>query len=277
MTGLMLALDTSTERTAVGVARLEFNVPVLLARAEVDAPRAAMSRVLPTAAMLLGELGGTARDLTAVVVGRGPGSFTGVRIGVATAKGIAHGAGIPLWGVGTLDAIAWGVARAREDEPPFTLAVAGDAMRGEVYPALFLCAGGRAKRLGPDRVARPANVAAEWGALDEPLVLAGNGLRKHAEVLLGALGPAATVADETLWAPTAEGLFAAWAAADAEDALGSGDPGELLPVYTRLSDAEENERTRAGAFGCRTPECGVAGEKPPLPDDAARDSRGELR
>ena len=64
----------------------------------------------------------------------------------------------------------------------------GDAMRGEVYPALFRCGRGRAERLTPDRVAKPAQAAEEWAALGEPLLLAGNGLRKYGEVFAEALG-----------------------------------------------------------------------------------------
>ena len=269
MSGLLLALDTSTERTTVGVARLERDVPIVLASCEVDAPRAAMSRVLPSVADLLEELSALISDVSAVIVGRGPGSFTGVRIGVATAKGLAHGLAVPLWGVGTLDAIAWGVAAAHADSAAFTLAVVGDAMRGEIYPALFDCHGGRALRRHGDRVAKPTAVVEEWGAPDEPLVLAGNGLRKYADVLLGGLGETATVADESLWAPTAAGLFAAWAEARLSGMLGSSDPGELLPVYTRLSDAEENERTRAGLDLGRTPGSGVAGSAPVADDGGA--------
>jgi N6-L-threonylcarbamoyladenine synthase len=270
MSGLLIALDTATERTAVGIARLEGVVPVVLAAADVDAPRAAMSRLLPTAAALLEELGAIPADITDVIAGRGPGSFTGVRIGVATAKGLAHGLAAPLWGVGTLDAIAWGVAASRAQEEPFTLAVAGDAMRGEIYPAIFDCAGGRASRRHTDTVDKPLAVAAQWAALDTPLLLAGNGLRKYADILLGELGDAGTVADEALWSPSAAGLFAAWASSRDAGELGSGDPGDLLPVYTRLSDAEENERTAAGLDLGRTPASGVAGGH-----DSAGDAAGE--
>ena len=165
-----------------------------------------------------------------------------MRIGVATAKGLAHGLGVPLWGVGTLDAIAWGLASERE----MLLGVLGDAMRGEVYPALFRCANGRAVRVAPDYVAKPADVAAEWAKLGEPITLVGNGLRKYGSLFADALGDAATVADEDRWAPRAKGLFRAFGAARDAGELGSGGPGELLPIYTRLSDAEENEAARSG-------------------------------
>ncbi|MDO9173415.1 MAG: tRNA (adenosine(37)-N6)-threonylcarbamoyltransferase complex dimerization subunit type 1 TsaB, partial [Actinomycetota bacterium] len=89
MRDLLLTLDTSTDVTAVGLAWLTEDSLETFASAVVDAPRAAMSRVLPTVASLLAGTKHPVRDVRAVVVGRGPGSFTGVRIGVATAKGLA--------------------------------------------------------------------------------------------------------------------------------------------------------------------------------------------
>ena len=257
MSRILLALDTATEVTTVGVARLTDERLEFLGAAVVDAPRAAMSRLLPMAESLLAANGFTIAEVGGIIVGRGPGSFTGVRIGVATAKGLAHGLGCPLWGVSTLDAIAW--AFAQDD---LTLAVVGDAMRGEVYPALFRCGGGKSVRLTPERVARPEEVASEWAALNAPLVLAGNGLRKYAEVFSAALGEHATVADPELWPPYAHGLFGAWTALLGTDELGSGEASDVLPVYTRLSDAEENERTRAGLPARPTPESGVSGGDP---------------
>lgn len=251
MSRIVLALDTATERTTVGVARMGEERLHMIGAAVVDAPRAAMSRLLPMIDSLLAANGLAIADVSGVVVGRGPGSFTGVRIGVATAKGLAHGLSCPLWGVGTLDAIAWMFA-----EEDATVAVIGDAMRGEVYPALFRCGGGRAARLTPDRVAKPAAIAAEWAELDRPLVLAGNGLRKYASVFTEALGSNAVLAAEELWPPYAFGLLGAWAS---QPDHGSGDAADLLPVYTRLSDAEEDERARLGGSFAPTPDSGVSG------------------
>jgi tRNA threonylcarbamoyl adenosine modification protein YeaZ len=260
MKPLLLALDTSTEVTAVGLAWNRERTAECFAQARVDAPRAAMSRVLPTAASLLSDSGLVPGDVEAVIVGVGPGSFTGVRIGVASAKGLAHGLGRPLFGVGTLDAIAWNVAR--ELREPMLLGVVGDAMRGEVYPALFRLEDGRASRLAEDYVSFPADAAHSWSCLGEDIVLTGNGLRKYGDVFSARLGSVASVLPEPLWAPTAEGLFLAYDHARAAGALGSGDPGELLPIYTRLSDAEENENVRLGRPRGALPGNGVAGERP---------------
>ena len=253
MSELVLALDTATEVTTVGLAWREGDAVTPFADALVDAPRAAMSLVLPTAASLLSANCLVVADVAEVVVGRGPGSFTGVRIGVASAKGLAHGLGVPLFAVGTLDAIAWAFK-----EREVLLGVLGDAMRGEVYPALFRCGGGRAQRLAADRVAKPDDVAAKWAGLGEPLLIAGNGLRKYRERFATALGDVATFAEVSAWAPSAGGLFDSYAAARLAGALGDGDPGSVLPVYTRLSDAEENEAMRAGRPQCDPPASGVA-------------------
>lgn len=257
MSRILLALDTATERTTAGVARLGDERLELYGSAVVDAPRAAMSRLLPMVESLLAANSLTASDVDGIVVGLGPGSFTGVRIGVATAKGLAQGLSCPLWGVGTLDAVAWSFAH-----DDVTLAVVGDAMRGEVYPALFRCGDGVARRLTPDRVAKPVDVAAEWAARGQQVVLAGNGLRKYAGVFADTLGDLALFAEEDRWLPHASGLFAAWAAELAGDAHGSGDAADLLPIYTRLSDAEENEHARAGRPEGPAPRSGVSGGDP---------------
>lgn len=258
MSRLLIALDTATEAVGFGVARLdETAFEVLESGCEV-APRRANTILLDTVSAALQRAGERASDLSGVVVGRGPGSFTGVRIGVATAKGLAQGAGVALAGVGTLDALAWQVAATGYEG---TLGLLGDAMRGEVYPALFECGAGRATRVAPDRVAVPAQVAREWAeAHTGPLMLCGNGLAKYREVFLAALGKRALLADEDLWWPTGEGLFAALAGSDAGvvRALEQGDAATLLPIYTRLSDAEENERTREG-LASALPDSGVAG------------------
>ncbi len=269
MRRLVLACDTATETTAVGVGRYGPSGVEVLAACDTDAPRAAMSRLLPCVEDVLASLSLAPADLDEVVVGRGPGSFTGVRIGVATAKGLAHGAGIPLYGVGTLDAIAWRIAEDLASRPgewpaalgdgPVALGVVGDAMRGEVYPARFELSGGRARRLEVDRVAKPDDLVAEWAAADTPLLLAGNGLHKYRARFAEGLAERGTFVPTGLWSPSGAGLLLAYAGALESGAdVGTGEPGALLPVYTRLSDAEEAERARAGA-PVAPPASGVSG------------------
>jgi tRNA threonylcarbamoyl adenosine modification protein YeaZ len=252
MSRLVLAFDTATDRCALALGRWSPEGLEALVTADFESPRAALGRLLPAVRDMLVAEGLTPGDLCEVVVGRGPGSFTGVRIGVATAKGLAHGLGTPLYGAGTLDAMAWECAAGYSG----LLGVVGDAMRGEVYPALFALEDGRARRLTPDRVAHPPDVAAEWLERGETLVLAGAGLRKHGAVFRPLEDSGSRTLPEELWLPGGRGLLAAYAAARSGDGAGDGSAQNLLPIYTRLSDAEENERTRAGDPGTALPASG---------------------
>jgi bifunctional N6-L-threonylcarbamoyladenine synthase / protein kinase Bud32 len=258
---LVLALDTSTEELAVGLGFLREGGMHLAGETNLDVPRASLTHLVPSITRLLESADIDLRDVDAVVVGRGPGSFTGVRIVVAAAKGIAQGLGVPLYGVGTLDAVAERFA-GRDG----LVCVVGDAMRREVYPALFRCAGGAVERLTSDAVSTPAAAAETWAALPGPLLLAGNGLRKYERVFLEALGEKAELCPEPMWAPTGESLLvAAWRSWKA-GTLGDGDVATVLPVYTRLSDAEEAEAARRGET-VPAPSSGVAG--PPSGGEAS--------
>ncbi len=250
---LYLAIDTSTEELAVGLGVFTAEGVHLVGEVNLDVPRASLTHLVPSIQRLLSSVDLETRDVGAVIVGRGPGSFTGVRIGVATAKGIAQGLGVPLYGVGTPDAIA-----ERFSGREGLLGVVGEAMRKEVYPALFRCAGGQVSRLTPDEVVPPADVARQWAGLGEPLLLTGDGLEKYETLFISVLGDLASLAPEAMRAPTGQALLAAAWRARAAGEAGDGDPSSVLPVYTRLSDAEVNERLRTGA-PVTNPASGVAG------------------
>jgi bifunctional N6-L-threonylcarbamoyladenine synthase / protein kinase Bud32 len=254
---LRLALDTSTEEVAIGLGLVGERDVHLVGETNIDVPRASLTHLVPAIMRLLDSADLSIDDVKAVVVGRGPGSFTGVRIGVSAAKGIAQGLGAPLFGVNTLDAIAERFA-GREG----LVGIVGDAMRREVYPALYRLSGSGIERLTPDEVAPPAAVASAWSALGEPVLLAGNGLRKYADVFRAGMGDRAVLAPETLWTPTGESLLmTSWRdASSGRD--GDGDVGALLPVYTRLSDAEEAERAGGGPARVSAHPSGVAGPAP---------------
>lgn len=235
-----LALDTASTQTVLALADLDevSGEATLLASCQVDAPRQANQVLLARAALLLEEAGLVTGDVDAVTVGRGPGSFTGVRIGVATAKGIACGLGVALYGVSTLDSVAWRAWRAGVRG---RLGVVADAMRKEVYPVRYELDDAGVTRLEPDTVAKPAQVAQAWAGEEDDITLTGDGLLKYAEFFEGA--PFA-LAPEELWLPDGQALVRAFARAFATGKAGSGDAAALVPVYTRLSDAEENEQAR---------------------------------
>lgn len=140
---MIVAIDTSA---AVAVCVTDAQASEPLARRSVFAPRGHAELLTPLLHEALAEAGVERRDVTAVVVGTGPGPFTGLRVGLVTARMLAAAWGVPVWGVGSLDAIgaAW-----RD-----VLAV-GDARRREVYWARY--ADGLLLE-GP-HVAAPANVA----------------------------------------------------------------------------------------------------------------------
>ncbi len=235
---IALAFDTASEMLALCVGSVsDGNVRVIAAQ-DAPAPRKSDQVLLSRASDMLASAQLKPADVDMVVVGRGPGSFTGVRIGIATAKGVACGLGCPVYGVSTLDAVAWhawrGGVRGR-------VGVVEDAMRKEVYPVRFDLTAAGIERLDLDSVAKPADVAAKWEQAGDKLTLLGDGLAKHAAVFESELF---TLAPQELWTPDGEGLLQAYAALRSQGKLGSGDPALLLPVYTRLSDAEEAERAR---------------------------------
>lgn len=240
----ILAFDTANEIIAVGVGKLERETATIkvLASCETPAFRASNTKLIAKIDAALEDAGVAKSELACVACGRGPGSFTGVRICTATAKGIALGLDLPLFGVSTLDAQAWDQwAKGVRGE----VVVLGDAMRKEVYPVRYVLNDEGPVRQNADFVIK-AEAAKEWlAASAECQTITGDALGKFAELF----APFGTLAPESDWHPTGAGLLrcveAAWrdGAFDPDDRA-LGNPLALLPVYTRLSDAEEHERIK---------------------------------
>ena len=246
---IVLAVDTSTDMLACAVGRVEGERVELLAAGDHLCRRHANEELVNTCASVLERAGLTRGDVDCVLVGRGPGSFTGVRIGIATAKGLACGLERPLFGASTLDAVAWGVWKSGVRG---LVGVVGDAMRREVYPGLYqVDESGPVRLFDVETVVKAADAVAAWAERPDAgeIILAGDGLAKYRAQYEEA--GFARFASEDAWHPVGEGLIRAAAAAgtfDGESAAptNSGDPALVLPVYTRLSDAEENEAKRLG-------------------------------
>ena len=256
----VLAFDTANEVVAVAIGQLDAQVKAVNAIAcrEVQAHRASNTTLVPLIDEMINGHGVKRSQIACVCVGRGPGSFTGVRIAMAAAKGIAQALGVGLIGVSTLDAIAW---NALATGVKGQLLVVADAMRKEVYPVFYNLDGFRANRKTSDRVVKAVAFAEELaqGALPaSTLHIVGDGLLKYRELM----EPSGIVLDESLWAVTGRGLLLAlqdgWRAGEADpfDAVRH-NPAYALPVYTRLSDAEENERIRLSKTDSKNLRTGV--------------------
>jgi tRNA threonylcarbamoyl adenosine modification protein YeaZ len=199
---VILAIDTATPAVTAGVVRRDAaNVEVLAERVTVDA-RAHAEQLTPNAVGALADAGLTVDDLDAVVVGCGPGPFTGLRVGMATAAAYGHALGIPVHGVCSLDAI--GIETAGD------VLVVTDARRREVYWARYR----DGVRVDGPAVNAPADVPsvaeAVAGSPDHTVLFA---LPRRSPVY-----------------PTAAGLVRAvdWTA----------EPVPLIPLYLRRPDAK---------------------------------------
>ena len=173
-------------------------------------------------------------DVDAVAVARGPGSFTGIRIGVAAVKGLCWGAQKPAIGVSTLAAMAWNGVAAGEGS---IICCCMDARRQQVYNALFEIRDGRPVRLVPDRALSVEELAPELEKYEKRVFLVGDGARLCYN-LLGGLGVESTLAPEPLVQQSAYGVCRA--AKTEKPAPAS----ELLPLYLRLSQAERERQAR---------------------------------
>jgi len=189
-------------------------------------------------------------DLAAVAVSLGPGSFTGLRVGLALAKGLCFGRGLPLVGVPTLDAMAGALVGAAGLVVPVR-----DARRGEIYFALYGAAGGALSRLSDYRALAPEALAdellaqagqGEAGAAGRAaqLVLVGDALARYGETLRSRLGARMVAAPEVLWPPRPAIVAALGGRLLAEGK--TADLDEIEPIYVRASEAERSALGGAG-------------------------------
>lgn len=227
---LILALESSAKSASVAISR----DGSLMAQSFQNSGLTHSRTLLPMAEDLLKNAGLSMKDVDAVAVAHGPGSFTGVRIGVAAAKGLCWGAEKPAIGVSTLEAMAWGGETAAEGS---VICCAMDARRNQVYNALFVFENGVPRRLCPDRAIALAQLASELKEMDKPIYVLGDGAVLCYNYLCGLL-------ENVSLAPESVRMQSAWGVCRAAMDKPCVSGGELLPVYLRLSQAERERLER---------------------------------
>jgi len=225
---LILAFDTATRNCSIALTAGSVSDGTVIGAVTLNAGITHSRRLLDAIDWLLHEAHVDLDELAAVAVGLGPGSFTGLRIGLATAKGLCHGTGKPLLGIVSLDSIAATVQSER------LVCVAIDARKKEVYSCFYRCGqDGVARRCAEPVVIGPAELAA---VIDEPVIMAGDGVTVYHSLWQELLGEKMLSAPARCRFPGADmvGLLASDEYRDSRFL----DLAEAKPFYVRSSDAE---------------------------------------
>lgn len=228
----ILALESSATAASVALCQEE----ELIAQSFLHTGLTHSQTLLPMAQRLLADCGLTVGDLDLIAVAAGPGSFTGLRIGVAAAKGLAWAAQLPCAGCSTLEAMAWNLAGFSGQ-----VCAAMDARRHQVYNARFQVDGTAPRRLTPDRAIALEDLIKELKGCDTPQLVVGDGAQLCYDALTAA-GIPARLAPPNLRQQTAWGV-----ARQALELARTGQtvsPEALVPVYHRLSQAERERLAR---------------------------------
>ena len=231
----ILALESSA--TAASAALCEDER--LIAQSFRDTGLTHSQTLLPMTEELLAHCGLNVSDLDLIAVAAGPGSFTGLRIGVATAKGLAWAAELPCAGCSTLEAMSWNLAGFDG-----ALCAAMDARRHQVYNARFRAENGRIVRLTEDRAISLEDLVEELRGTETVQTVLGDGAKLCFDALTAAGIPARlappNLRQQTAWGVARLGLELARAGKTVP-------PAALVPVYHRLSQAERERLAREKA------------------------------
>ncbi len=226
----ILALDSTAVVGTVALCEDER----LIAHYTLNTGNTHSQTLLPMIESVLRSAEWTVDDVELFAVSQGPGSFTGVRIGIATIKGLAFGKNIPCAGVSTLDALAYNLRYLNGIICPVM-----NARRAQVYNALFSCKDGQLTRLCPDRAISIAELDEELAAMDQPVYLVGDGYDITHEGLQKAT--ALPVPEELRCQSGYSVALCGLAAYKNGDAT---DDTTLAPVYLRPSQAERERNER---------------------------------
>ncbi len=226
---LALSFDTSSPVLTIAVG----DEAGIINEMNLWLPRGHMAKLIPMVSEILDQSHLKIQDIEVFVIGSGPGSYTGLRIGMVMARTFAQMLEVPIIGIPSLDAIAH---RNAQDKSLICPVI--DAKRGEVYTAFYKADNGKVNRLTEFRAITPddlANVLLIEGYGN--IVFAGDSLKLYSDIIASVLGDKAGFAPEENWWPKASDLILL-----ARPRILAGDFDELYqltPIYVRLSQAEE--------------------------------------
>jgi tRNA threonylcarbamoyladenosine biosynthesis protein TsaB len=231
---LILGIDTATPQVSVAVGGHEGVLAATFSargKQHAESLTPAIQFACRQARIDLSEIGVVAVDL-------GPGLFTGLRVGVAAAKAMAHALRVPMIGVTSLDLVAFPVRFANR-----LIVASVDARRGELFYAFYRQVPGGMQRLSEQMVGSPDDLASELLASGEECLLVGDGALRYREVFEG-LNKVEIVGEELQFPSATSLVMLAHAQALREQFV---KPWELTPLYLRKPDAEVNWSTRHDA------------------------------
>lgn len=229
---LILGIDTATDQVSVAIGGHEG----VLGSVAVARGRRHAETLTPAIEFLAGQTAIGLDEIGVVAVDVGPGLFTGLRVGIATAKAMAYALRVPMIGVASLDLVAFPLR-----ETGRLIVAAVDARRGELFYALYRPVPGGVQRLGEYQVGSPGDLASELVARGEECLLVGDGARRYTDDFEGL--SRVRVADQEVAHPSAASLVQlAHAQALREEFI---QPWELEPLYLRTPDAVANWSSRA--------------------------------
>lgn len=218
----ILCIDSSTEACSVALITKQQNIHHRF----MLAPREHTQKILPTVDDVVKEAGLTLSDLDYIAYGRGPGSFTGVRIGISIAQGLAFGLDLKMVGVSTLQAMA---QQALQENPACESVYAAiDARMGEIYFAHYINVDGQMSLQGIEVVIKPELLIEQQQTIIENSILVGTGWQAYPELLAHFSGT--SILSDILYPNSSFMLSAAAQFIDQDEAV---EPELATPVYLR--------------------------------------------
>ena len=224
---LILAVETATEQMACALG----DRAGVIASAQVTGGRRHVETLAPAIQFLCEQARVRLDDVAVIAADVGPGLFSGLRVGVSTAKALAQALRVPTVGVSSLDLLAFGARFSNR-----LVVAAIDARRGEIFNAFYRHVPGGAQRVSPYRLDKPADLTAELVATGEECLLVGDAVARYPEILDDVKGGESGGAGHRH--PSVAALVElAHARAEREEFVPAR---ELAPLYMRRSEAEIN-------------------------------------